>query len=246
MCALEARRPPPPSFELFSHRSCSLAPIIARKPFLYMYRMPVFLLLFLIFALLSCAAARKIPIPTPAPPCSIPLCSLNGPHFSCFPNFSTAASRQVRSQVPVTSCEMWAKATNPECPTICPLFCRIPQLLATNGQRFCNDCELQAASCRSDFAIVGPVCYLEFCAANGAKTICVDPKKQVATTCGAWGAGGGPDCSFLCPLLCQINGPCGSDGKRYCSPCQLRQVSCRSNFKIFGPVFGVCKNPEAR
>lgn len=88
---------------------------------------------------------------------------------------------------------------------------------------------------------VPPQCSVGFCSSKGADAICSVPDgiSKIAF-CGSWSTRSdgfpGPDCSFLCPQICELDGPFGSDGVQYCSACILRQASCASNFEIYGPV----------
>lgn len=85
-------------------------------------------------------------------------------------------------------------------------------------------------------------CSVEFCSENGSQAFCRVPDNDSLTTCGAWATRSdgnpGPECSFVCPLICNVGptAPVGSDGKRYCSECQLKSASCSSNFEVFGPI----------
>lgn len=83
-------------------------------------------------------------------------------------------------------------------------------------------------------------CNVNRCSKNGADHIC--RIERMTTTCGAWatrGDGGTkPNCMIACPEFCLVykKRPLASDGKRYCSRCQLKAVSCNRDFMIYGPV----------
>lgn len=85
------------------------------------------------------------------PKCTLKRCVKNGASFIC------------KIDNTIATCGAWATREDggmkPNCPEICPKFC-LPEklrLLGSNGVRYCNYCELSAASCQSDFTIYGPV-----------------------------------------------------------------------------------------
>lgn len=86
------------------------------------------------------------------------------------------------------------------------------------------------------------LCTVAFCTMKGREGVCREAETSVVTTCGVWAkpsqAVSGPDCEFFCSQICNIgpDAPVGSDGVTYCSVCQMRAVSCRSGFEVFGPV----------
>lgn len=81
-------------------------------------------------------------------------------------------------------------------------------------------------------------CTIEKCSRTGQKTIC--RISGVIATCGAWAkrtdSGPKPECPRFCTRLLQIPRPKGSDGRLYGNVGCLIVASCRSNFKIYGPV----------
>lgn len=95
---------------------------------------------------------------TSKPPlCSIEVCSSTGADTLCR---ASAFANQPADLV--ATCRAWATRTDtggegPDCAFVCTLECRFPLLVASDGSKFCNLCTLQAASCRSNFEIFGPV-----------------------------------------------------------------------------------------
>ncbi len=84
-------------------------------------------------------------------------------------------------------------------------------------------------------------CTLDFCSQHGEFAYCRTPLESVLTKCGVWARrsdyGLKPDCRLVCIRgYCQVPPPADSTGKKYCSRCHLRKVSCESKFKIFGAM----------
>lgn len=87
-----------------------------------------------------------------------------------------------------------------------------------------------------------PSCTVAYCTTNGPNAICTTfgfPMQPVVATCHAWATridAKGPDCNFACTLRCLVVRLVASDGTTYCNLCLLQAASCRSDFKVFGPV----------
>lgn len=88
-------------------------------------------------------------------------------------------------------------------------------------------------------------CSVGRCTRFGPRHVCEVPLPRgsgIVSTCRAWArrsdGNPGPDCSFACILICAVGDarPLASNGKRFCSICQLRQKSCTTGFRVFGPV----------
>lgn len=82
---------------------------------------------------------------SPPPTCSIDMCALTGADTVC--NFRGT---------PIT-CGLFATTPGLDCNLICPAICRVPRLVASNGQLFCSQCVLNGASCLAGFSFFGPV-----------------------------------------------------------------------------------------
>lgn len=83
-----------------------------------------------------------------------------------------------------------------------------------------------------------PTCSVGFCTRNGPKGICeID---GTTTICNAWAerrgiVGTEPQCDFACTeQFCPEF--LASDGRLFCTGCQLASAACASNFTVFGPV----------
>lgn len=88
-----------------------------------------------------------------------------------------------------------------------------------------------------------PVCRIAICSKKGFRQICKTPDTRDITFCGAWpkrsDRGVVPNCIIPCPrVACKVGDdrPVDNFGRSYCSECQLRIASCKSNFRRYGPV----------
>lgn len=97
-----------------------------------------------------------------------------------------------------------------------------------------------------------PQCSVDVCSARGYQALCTlrkaDCSKWAGTAgcavqCGAWAArrdgGRKPVCPVCKPAACEGAGPMASDGKRMCTLCGLKAASCKSGFKVMGPVAAI-------
>lgn len=91
-----------------------------------------------------------------------------------------------------------------------------------------------------------PICTVDFCAMNGAKSLCVVKDAVSVSTCGAWAnrsdSGPKPVCPRICTLECAIGNaaPLASNGKRFCNVCVLKGASCDARFEFYGPIDPKC------
>lgn len=83
---------------------------------------------------------------------------------------------------------------------------------------------------------IPPPCSARLCTAKGSSTACTFGWKK--TTCGKYSftEESKKQCDIQCIQICYEDGPIASNGRKYCSFCHLRQASCASHYKIFGPV----------
>lgn len=88
-----------------------------------------------------------------------------------------------------------------------------------------------------------PTCSADFCSKNGATKFCgiyAGSKLVDLMTCLKFSQSdeSKKQCSFFCPQLClpEDQQPVASNGKKFCTECHLKQASCASSYKIFGPV----------
>ena len=88
-------------------------------------------------------------------------------------------------------------------------------------------------------------CSVKLCSKKGPRFLCRTPRNGfigggVVTFCKTWATRSdgvpGPDCDFACPQFCRVQRLKASDGSLHCNLCILRQVSCKSDFMIYGPV----------
>lgn len=85
-------------------------------------------------------------------------------------------------------------------------------------------------------------CSVGLCARIGGKGLCLLKGDGRATTCEVFAKDQNlKTCEFACTLLCEVDGPCDQNGKRFCSLCQLQGEACRNGFKT---TVGVCP-PES-
>ena len=111
------------------------------------------------------------------PICSVSLCVRTGRDTNCMLGKD------------LTTCGAWADRTDggqePVCKTTCSKICSKPQLLASDGSLYCNECLLKYFSCTRKFEVFGPVketesfqCYSRRCPANTANTLTNIEKNQ--------------------------------------------------------------------
>lgn len=85
----------------------------------------------------------------PVPKCTVGFCGMRGTAGICMVSKETA------------TCGAWATRRDfgpkPNCNFLCTLECLEPQLMASNGKSFCNQCLLNGASCSANFKFFGPV-----------------------------------------------------------------------------------------
>lgn len=86
-------------------------------------------------------------------------------------------------------------------------------------------------------------CSVEYCSLHGADSACtVGDLDTDVLTCGAWHRylimGGANICFFPCTKECLSRPlrPVTSDGRVFCTLCQLKGVSCNSGFSVYGPI----------
>lgn len=94
-------------------------------------------------------------VPSTPPLCSVGTCSFNGANALCVVRGTSPSSLDL-----VATCGAWATrrdAVPVECPSECPTECVQRLLVANDGSTFCNLCQLQSASCISNFEIFGPI-----------------------------------------------------------------------------------------
>lgn len=97
---------------------------------------------------------------SPAPPCSVDFCSMEGVSGICTVTGETA------------TCGAWAtrrdnEAERPNCNIGCPRDCP-RNAVSSDGSIFCNACTLKVASCEAGFTFTGPLTLEEAC---GGETI---------------------------------------------------------------------------
>lgn len=86
-------------------------------------------------------------------------------------------------------------------------------------------------------------CSVDYCSLYGADAACtVGDLDTDVVTCGAWHRyltmGGAKICLFPCTKECLPKSLCPvtSDGRTFCTLCQLKSVSCHSEFSVYGPI----------
>lgn len=88
------------------------------------------------------------------------------------------------------------------------------------------------------------LCNLSFCTRLGSKALCTLTigTFSITTSCQVWAKSSPllspPDCAFVCATECIVGEAAllASNGKSYCSICELRKVSCETEFVVFGPM----------
>lgn len=86
------------------------------------------------------------------PKCSIDFCSMNSAKAVCKPTDGISK---------VAFCDAWATRTDgfpgPDCGFLCAKICEEDGPFGSDGVQYCSLCQLQAASCLSNFKLFGPV-----------------------------------------------------------------------------------------
>lgn len=103
--------------------------------------------------------------------CSVSLCTRTGRDTNC-----------VLDGI-LTTCGAWADRIDggprPVCKAVCSTKCNKPQLLASDGSLYCNECLLRFVSCTLKFEVFGPIklttapfpCFSRRCPPNTSNTV---------------------------------------------------------------------------
>ncbi|XP_053201782.1 agrin-like [Panonychus citri] len=131
-------------------------------------------------------------------------------------------------------CEIDPETSKPQC--VCPKVCIRDDnpVCGSNGRNYESECELQMASClqKINLTIVHHgSCISSLCKSVDCKTVDEPGKCLEGQSC---------DCNqFNCQIE-PIEPVCGDDGITYANQCELRQSSCRKQFKLSQLYFGTC------
>lgn len=83
-------------------------------------------------------------------------------------------------------------------------------------------------------------CSANRCARRGARTKCLFKRGGKRFSCAHFArtAASRKQCAFACILICNPpkKQPLASNGRRFCSACQLKAFSCGSGYRVYGPV----------
>lgn len=87
-----------------------------------------------------------------------------------------------------------------------------------------------------------PKCSMNYCTMNGSKQRCEFKTKRKTRIISCFRFSlkkrSRKQCSFACILICNPpdSQPTASDGRKYCSVCQLKSFSCGVRYRVYGPV----------